>query len=121
MQRLHGQVVKLSPISKSYVVPLALKSDFVLSFCELIMGGKNGVEARLLTGLCRGPICQLLLENMLILSEFHQALLDQHIPEADCVAPQVLDLYVNSSRNVFNHRSNVTPRTAMWPLTTRYN
>ena len=23
----------------------ALKSDFILSFCELIMGGKNGLEA----------------------------------------------------------------------------
>ena len=58
MQRLHGQVVRLSPTSKSYVNPLdinlnysedenplALKSDFVLSFCELVMGGKNGLEA----------------------------------------------------------------------------
>ena len=25
--------------------PLALKSDFVLSFCELIMGSKTGLEA----------------------------------------------------------------------------
>ena len=25
--------------------PIALKSDFILSFCELIMGGKNGLEA----------------------------------------------------------------------------
>ena len=85
VQRLHGQVVRLSPTSKSYVNPLdinlnysedenplALKSDFVLSFCELVMGGKN----------------------------------DQHIPEADRVA-QALDLYVNGSLNVFNHRTNV--------------
>ena len=54
VKRLHGQVVKLSPTSKSYVnpldinlnysedeSPLALKSDFVLSFCELVMGGKK--------------------------------------------------------------------------------
>lgn len=119
MQRLHGQVVKLSPISKSYMVPLALKSDFVLSFCELVVGGKNGLEVRLLTGLCRGPICQLLSENMLILSDFHQALLDQHIPEADRVAPQALGLYVNDSRNAFNHCSIVTLRTALWSLITR--
>ena len=58
VKRLHGQVVKLSPTSKNYVNPLdinlnysedenplALKSDFVLSFCELVMGGKNGLEA----------------------------------------------------------------------------
>ena len=51
-------VVKLSPAHKNYVNPLdinlnysedenplALKSDFVLSFCELVMGGKNGLEA----------------------------------------------------------------------------
>ena len=25
--------------------PIALKSDFILSFCELMMGGKNGLEA----------------------------------------------------------------------------
>ena len=43
---------------------------------------------------------------MPILSDLHQALLDQHIPEADRVA-QALDLYVNGSLNVFNHRTNV--------------
>lgn len=49
---LHGQIIRLSPTSTDYVNPLdinlnysedenplALKSDFVLSFCELIMGG----------------------------------------------------------------------------------
>lgn len=58
VKRLHGQVIKLSPTSKDYVnpldinlnyseddSPLALKSDFVLSFCELVMGGKTGLEA----------------------------------------------------------------------------
>lgn len=58
VKRLHGQVIRLSPTSKDFVNPLdinlnyseddnplALKSDFVLSFCELVMGGKNGLEA----------------------------------------------------------------------------
>ncbi len=36
----------------------------------------------------------------------HQALLDQHLPEADRVA-QALDLYVSGSLNVFNHKTNV--------------
>ena len=57
VKRLHGQVVKLSPTSKNYVNPLdinlnysedenplALKSDFVLSFCELVMGGNGPTE-----------------------------------------------------------------------------
>ena len=126
VKRLHGQVVKLSPTSKSYVNPLdinlnysedenplALKSDFVLSFCELVMGGKNGLEAiektvidRAVQMIYRPYLADPRPENMPILSDLHQALLDQHIPEADRVA-QALDLYVNGSLNVFNHRTNV--------------
>ena len=58
VKRLGGQVIRLSPSSTDYVNPLdinlnyseeenplALKSDFVLSFCELIMGSKTGLEA----------------------------------------------------------------------------
>ena len=116
VKRLHGQVVKLSPTSKSYVNPLdinlnysedenplALKSDFVLSFCELVMGGKNGLEAiektvidRAVQVIYRPYLADPRPENMPILSDLHQALLDQHIPEADRVA-QALDLYVNGS------------------------
>ena len=126
VKRLHGQAVKLSPTSKSYVNPLdinlnysedenplALKSDFVLSFCELVMGGKNGLEAiektvidRAVQVIYRPYLADPRPENMPILSDLHQALLDQHIPEADRVA-QALDLYVNGSLNVFNHRTNV--------------
>ena len=126
VQRLHGQVVKLSPTSKSYVnpldinlnysedeSPLALKSDFVLSFCELVMGGKNGLEAiektvidRAVQVIYRPYLADPKPENMPILSDLHAALVAQHIPEADRVA-QALDLYVNGSLNVFNHRTNV--------------
>ena len=58
VRRLGGQVIRLSPSSTDYVNPLdinlnysdeenplALNSDFVLSFCELIMGSKTGLEA----------------------------------------------------------------------------
>ena len=45
-------------------------------------------------------------ENMPILGDLMNALLSQHIPEADRVA-QALDLYVNGSLNFFNHRTTV--------------
>ena len=126
VKRLHGQVVKLSPTSKSYVNPLdinlnysedenplALKSDFVLSFCELVMGGKNGLEPiektvidRAVRVIYRPYLADPRPENMPILSDLYKALLDQHVPEADRVA-QALDLYVSGSLNVFNHRTNV--------------
>ena len=62
VERLHGQVIKLSPTGKGYDGspcyinqmdlnldysdndnPLNLKSDFILSLCELIVGGKDGL------------------------------------------------------------------------------
>ena len=126
VKRLHGQVIKLSPTSKDYVnpldidlnyseddSPLALKSDFVLSFCELVMGGKTGLEAiertvidRAVKAIYRPYLANPCPENMPILSDLHQALLDQHLPEVDRVA-QALDLYVSGSLNVFNHKTNV--------------
>jgi hypothetical protein len=55
---LHGQIIKLSPTSRDYLNPLdinlnysedktrwRLKSDIVLTLCELIMGGKPGLES----------------------------------------------------------------------------
>ena len=57
MDRLHGQVIKISPTSTNYInpmdlnldysddeSPLSLKSDFILSLCELIVGGKDGLQ-----------------------------------------------------------------------------
>ncbi len=90
-----------------------MKSDFVLSFCELVMGGKNGLEAiektvidRAVQVIYRPYLADPKPENMPILADLHKALLDQHIPEADRVA-QALDLYVSGSLNVFNHRTNI--------------
>ena len=129
VNRLGGQVIRLSPSSRDYVNPLdinlnyseeenplALKSDFVLSFCELIMGSKTGLEAIEKTVIDRAV--QMIYqpyfadprpENMPILSDLMAALTAQHIPEADRVA-QALDLYVNGSLNFFNHRTTVDIR-----------
>lgn len=57
VERFHGQVVKISPASPHYINPmdmnlnysdddnpLSLKSDFLLSLCELIVGGREGLQ-----------------------------------------------------------------------------
>ena len=126
VNRLGGQVIRLSPNSRDYVNPLdinlnyseeenplALKSDFVLSFCELIMGSKTGLEAiektvidRAVQMIYQPYFAEPRPENMPILSDLMAALTAQHIPEADRVA-QALDLYVNGSLNFFNHRTTV--------------
>lgn len=126
VRRLSGQVIRLSPTSRDYLNPLdinlnyseeenplALKSDFVLSFCELIMGSKTGLEAiektvidRAVQTIYQPYFADPRPENMPILGDLMNALLAQHIPEADRVA-QALDLYVNGSLNYFNHRTTV--------------
>ena len=110
VKRLGGQVIRLSPSSTDYVNPLdinlnyseeenplALKSDFVLSFCELIMGSKTGLEAIEKTVIDRAV-------QMIYQPYFADP--RPEIPEADRVA-QALDLYVNGSLNFFNHRTTV--------------
>lgn len=126
VKRLHGQIIKLSPTSSDYVnpldinlnysedeSPLALKSDFVLSFCELIMGGKSGLEAiertvidRAVQRIYQPYFADPQPNKMPILSDLCAALVAQHLPEADRVA-QALDLYVSGSLSQFNHRTNV--------------
>ena len=123
---LHGQIIKLSPTSRDYLNPLdinlnysedenplALKSDFVLSLCELIMGGKTGLEAiertvidRAVQRIYQPYFADPRPENMPILSDLHAALTAQHLPEADRVA-QALDLYVSGSLNFFNNQTTV--------------
>ena len=123
---LKGQVVKLSPTSRDYLNPLdininysdeenplALKSDFVLSFCELIIGGRDGLEPIEKTVIDRSVtrIYQKYFENptpqnMPILEDLYDEIKKQPEQEAGRIA-SALELYVKGSLNVFNHRTNV--------------
>ena len=123
---LKGQVVKLSPTSRDYLNPLdininysdeenplALKSDFVLSFCELIIGGRDGLEPIEKTVIDRSVtrIYQKYFENpqpqnMPILEDLYEEIKKQPEQEAGRIA-SALELYVKGSLNVFNHHTNV--------------
>ena len=123
---LKGQVVKLSPTSRDYLNPLdininysdeenplALKSDFVLSFCELIIGGRDGLEPIEKTVIDRSVtrIYQKYFENptpanMPILENLYEEIKKQPEQEAGRIA-SALELYVKGSLNVFNHHTNV--------------
>ena len=93
--------------------PIALKSDFILSFCELIMGGKNGLEAvektlidRAVISVYRNYLADPKPENMPILGDLYDEIKKQPEKEAQRIAA-ALELYVNGSLNIFNHRTNV--------------
>ena len=121
-----GQVIDLSPTSSNYINPLdinldysddenpiTLKSDFVLSLCDLIIGGKDGLTPieKTIIDRCTRLVYRDYLqdprpENMPILGDLYELLRKQSEPEAQNIAT-ALEIYVNGSLNVFNHRSNI--------------
>ena len=93
--------------------PLSLKADFILSLCELVVGGKEGllpvektVIDRCVHLIYRKYFANPCPENMPILEDLYNALLQQDEKEAHHVAT-ALEIYVKGSLNLFNHRTNV--------------
>ena len=126
VQKLGGQVIRISPVSTDYINPLdintnyseeenplTLKSDFILSMCELIVGGKDGlqpVEKTIIDRSVRMVYQEFLAdpkpEKMPILEDLYNILRNQKEPEAQRIAT-ALEIYVSGSLNVFNHETNV--------------
>lgn len=123
---LDGQVVKLSTSSPDHINPmdinlnysdgenpLALKSDFILSLCELIIADRNGLTPgeksvidrsvrRVYAKYFENPVP----ENMPILEDLYNVIKEQTDPEAQGVA-RALEMYVTGNLNQFNYRTNV--------------
>ena len=126
VQRLDGQVIKISPTSRQYVnpmdlnldysddeSPLSLKVDFLLSFCDIVVGSKDGLQPveKTVIDRCVRQVYQKYLSdprpaNMPILGDLHDTLRAQEEKEAQFIAT-ALEIYVTGSLNVFNHRTNV--------------
>ena len=126
VKRLHGQVIKISPTSKQYVNPmdlsldysdddnpLSLKVDFILSFCDIVVGSKEGLKPvektiidRCVRMVYRDYLADPRPENMPILQDLYDCLREQDEKEAQFLAT-ALEIYVTGSLNVFNHRTNV--------------
>ena len=126
VKRLHGQVIKISPTSKQYVNPmdlsldysdddnpLSLKVDFILSFCDIVVGSKEGLKPvektiidRCVRMVYRDYLADPRPENMPILQDLYECLRAQDEKEAQFLAT-ALEIYVTGSLNVFNHRTNV--------------
>ena len=126
MQRLGGQVIDISPASDQYINPmdltlnyseddnpLTLKSDFILSLMELIVGGKSGLEPveKTVVDRCVHMVYRDYLqdprpEKMPVLGDLYELLRKQPEQEAQRLAT-ALEIYVTGSLNVFNHQTNV--------------
>ena len=123
---LGGQVIHIAPTSHDYINPmdinldysdddnpLGFKSDFILSLCELIMGSRNGIEAeeKSVIDRCLPIVYQKYFENpipenMPVLGDLYATLRAQSEVQAQRIAT-ALEIYVNGSLKVFNHRTNV--------------
>ena len=126
VRRLNGQVIRISPTSSDCINPmdlnlnysddenpLSLKSDFILSLCELIVGGKEGLQPvektvidRCVRLVYRNYLNDPRPENMPVLGDLYDELRRQDEKEAQYIAT-ALEIYVSGSLNVFNHRTNV--------------
>ena len=122
VNRLGGQVIKLSPTSAQFVNPmdinpdygeeddpLTLKSDFILSLCELIVGGKDGLAPveKTIIDRCVRLVYRDYLANpdparMPMLEDLYNLLRSQSEPEAQHIATS-LEIYVTGSLNVFKN------------------
>lgn len=126
VQRLGGQVIRISPTSTDFINPmdinlnysddenpLSLKADFILSLCELVVSSRDGLQPveKTVIDRCVRLIYQPFLndpcpENIPILGDLYDALLKQDEKEAHHIAT-ALEIYVSGSLNVFNHKTNV--------------
>ena len=129
VKRLGGQVIDISPDSPlgNYInpmdiqmsmadedSPLSMKADFLLSLCELILGGRDGLQPIEKTVIDR---CVRLVYRKLalgigdgkipLLQDLYETLCKQPEPEAKRIAT-ALELYCTGSLNLFNHHTNVS-------------
>lgn len=126
IKRLGGQVIEISPDSPHHInpmdilinlndeeSPLSMKADFLLSLCELVVGGKEGLQPIEKTVIDR---CVRLVYRELalgletaktpLLQDLYEELLRQPEPEAKRIAT-ALELYCTGSLNLFNHPTDV--------------
>jgi hypothetical protein len=126
VRRLGGQVIDISPDSSQHInpmdiqmsmadeeSPLSLKADFLLSLCELIVGGRDGLQPiektvidRCVRLVYRDIALGIDTEKMPVLQDLYELLCQQTEPEAKRIAT-ALELYCTGSLNLFNHTTNI--------------
>ena len=126
IKRLGGMVLELAPDSEHYINPMSmqtsiadeespvsLKADFLLSLCELIIGGRDGlqpIEKSVIDRCVRLVYWDLVLNpdtaKTPVLQDLYELLNAQPEPEAKRIAT-ALELYCTGSLNLFNNQTNV--------------
>ena len=122
---LNGETINVSPASTNYInpldmsqdysdeqSPLVMKSDFILSFCECLVG-KQGLTAkekaiidRCLTNIYAEYLQNFDHDKIPTLMDFYENIKAQPEDEAQGLALSI-ELYIKGNLNVFAHKTNV--------------
>jgi hypothetical protein len=129
VQALHGQLIRIASNSEQHINPMditideylfenpmeviANKSDFLISLCEIIVGGRYGLssEERSVIDKCVQRLYMDFIqnnpqaENMPLLSDLQDELKDEG--EVALRVSNSLEMFVTGSQNLFNHRTNI--------------
>ncbi len=121
---LGGEIVHISASSNNHINaldmtkhygdgenPIILKSEFVMSLCEQLMGaGKLGAKEKSIIDRCTANIYRKYMQDFKddppTLHEFRQELLEQREQEAKDIA-LAIELFTDGSLNVFAHQTNI--------------
>jgi hypothetical protein len=122
---LNGEVVKISATSKNHINamdmnseygdganPVILKSEFILSLCEQLIGGNNlGPKQKSIIDRCTASVYRNYQQsnykgNPPTLQDFRKELLKQEEPEAKEIA-LAIELFTDGSLNTFAKQTNV--------------
>lgn len=119
-----GEIINISSNSTNYInpmdmsanydeEPLSFKSDFIISLCEVILGGKNGLSAKekSIIDRCVRYTYQEYMQNfdeksIPTLVDFYNVIKKQKEPEAEGLSV-ALELYATGNLSVFAHKTNI--------------
>ncbi len=122
---LHGEVIKISSTSNNHINamdlnkdygdganPVILKSEFLLSLCEQLIGKNNlNPQAKSIIDRCTANVYRFYQQGNYqgtppTLQDFHDELMKQTEPEAKSIA-LAIELFTNGSLNTFAKQTNV--------------
>ncbi len=125
VKALSGEIIHISATSPNHINamdmnrdygdgsnPVILKSEFVLSLCEQLIGGQNlGAKQKSLIDRCTASVYRKYLQSNFqgitpTLQDFHAELLKQDEPEAQEIA-LAIELFTSGSLNTFAKPTNV--------------
>ncbi len=131
VEALMGEVIKISATSHNHINamdmnkeygdganPVILKSEFIMSLCEQLIGGSNlGAKQKSIIDRCTASVYRTYQQNdytgtVPTLQDFRMELLAQNEPEAQEIA-LAIELFTNGSLNTFAKQTNVDTKSRL--------